>query len=152
MAPRRKFWVSLVLFALLIGHGIDGLLGQEHWPFSNYPMYARVLPSDSLKSVRLFGVTADEKEFSFEKTAYLLPLGPKKANKTLVRLAAASDADGIRAALHDCAARYEARRKSGQLEGPALKSLRLYRLRWDVQPWAENRGEPARELIQEETL
>src|SRR5215208_251314 len=41
VSPRRRLLVYAVIAVILLGHAYDIIRQQEHWPFSNYPMWAR---------------------------------------------------------------------------------------------------------------
>jgi len=56
----------------------------------------------------------------------------------------------IESALLDCLRRYEGRRERGGHDGPALTGIRLYRVAWELDPWARNVDRPRhRELVAE---
>ena len=44
--------------------------------------------------------------------------------------------------MRDTLDRYEARRRAGEQNGPPLRGLRLYALRWELDPYARNRDDP----------
>jgi len=56
--PRYRRWlVGAFAGVLVLGHLADVVTGSEHWPFSCYPMYARLQRSTSYETIRLVGVT-----------------------------------------------------------------------------------------------
>jgi hypothetical protein len=47
---------------------------------------------------------------------------------------------------------YETRRRAGLFKGPALAAVRIYELRWIVDPQASNAASPQRVLVSEARL
>jgi hypothetical protein len=154
MTPKREVFVHLLIFTIIIGSAYDIATQQEHWPFSDYPMFSAIHRRTVLEWPRLFGVTSDGGEVALVDHEYLWPLDQSRLPIGL-RQIYRSEGDGprIRAALHDCLVRYEKRRVAGEHEGPPLQGIRLYMVAWDIQPYAQNLDEPkVRELIAEVKL
>ena len=55
----RRRVVNLVLVAFIAGSAYDTITDQEHWPFSQYPMFSGTWSSPTFTWLRLFGVTGD---------------------------------------------------------------------------------------------
>jgi len=149
MTRTRFVLVHLLIAGVLAGSFYDILTRQEHWPFSNYPMFARVHRSHVLSWYRLFGVTADNREIPIVDPAYLWPLDQ---SRLAIGLRAVYQAEGngpqLHAAVADALNRYERRRAEGAHKGPELQAMRLYSVDWDVEPYAPNLDHPeARTLL-----
>ena len=135
---------------MVVGGGIyaiaiDAPYAQEPWPFSAYPMYSELRRGRSLERHRLFGVTRDEppREIPLVDPSYLYPLEHSRFYFTLGRLERRRDGGrALETAMSDTLDRYEARRRAGLHDGPPLRGVRLYALRWVLDPFARNRDAP----------
>src|SRR3954452_10300038 len=135
MNPARRAVVNTVLLALLAGSAYDIVTDQEHWPFSQYPMFSGVWRSPTFTWLRLFGVTADGREFPLDANRFIAPFDQSRLPKALKRILEGRDANArVPQALLDCLARYEQLRLQKTHEGPSLAALRLYELEWTIDP------------------
>lgn len=162
--PRFPFHRRLVAYAAIVavvgGHLYDLAMDWEHWPFSPYPMYSHRMGNE-LTVYRLMGVVAGgsgggaageaEAEIPLITRRYLWPLDSMSTAGALRRMHREPDREALLGeAMGDCLARYEARRAAGKHDGPPLSAIRLYRMTWEMDPWARNRDRPdRRELIYE---
>jgi hypothetical protein len=152
---RRRLWlIHATMGVIVAGSFFDIATGREHWPFSPYPMYAQVRYDQTLKRLCLYGVTSGiPGEIPLTAYRYVQPFQPGKLERALARMDRRREPRRRRlltAALHDCLQRYEALRLGRRHDGPALQSIRLYRLQWKPDPWARNIDRPdRRELILE---
>jgi hypothetical protein len=139
----RRAVVNAVLAALLAGSAYDVATDQEHWPFSQYPMFSGVWRSPTFTWLRLFGVTADGREFPLDSNRFIAPFDQSRLPKALKRILGGRDGPArVRTALADCLARYEELRQQKSHEGPPLAALRLYELEWTIDPDAANVDRP----------
>src|SRR5436190_9147500 len=154
MTPRRRIFAHLLIFAIILGSAYDIATRQEHWPFSDYPMFSAIHRATVLEWPRLFGVTADGSEVALVDPEYLWPLDQSRLPIGLRHIyRTARDLPRVHAALEDCLVRYERRRVDGSHDGPALRGIRLYMVAWDIQPYARNLDQPkSRQLIAEAAL
>jgi GT2 family glycosyltransferase len=147
---RQRLPAYALAVGLIGGSAYDVVSDQEHWPFSQYPMFSAVDTARTFESLRLFAVPADgTAEFPLLDYDYLEPLDQCRLSTALSWISKEPDAD---ARLNDVARtvfeRYEARRTSSHHPGPALRAVRLYRCRWLLDPAAANAERPdARELV-----
>jgi hypothetical protein len=151
----RRRWVVYGLMAVVVGgHLYDLVVDREHWPFSQYPMYAHAAREWSMLVPRLVGVRADGGEITLWETRYLEPFDQARLVQAIQALMQAPDGRSRAAtALADCLARYERRRRAGVHDGPALAALRLYHVLWTLQPSAANVEHPdRRDLVLEVRL
>jgi hypothetical protein len=146
----RRALVNLVLIGLIAGSAYDIVTDQEHWPFSQYPMFSGTWKSPRFTWLRLFGVTADGREFALDSNRYVAPFDQSRLPKALRRMLDERDgAARIRTALPDLFSRYEQLR-GDRHDGPAIVALRLYELEWTIHPDAANVDHPdARRFIAE---
>ena len=151
MSSGRRALLTLVFLAFIAGSLYDTVMDQEHWPFSQYPMFSGVWRSPTFGWLRLFGVTADGKEFPLEYNRYVAPFDQSRLPKALRQMLDEPDAAArIRTAIEDCLVRYEMLRVAGRHDGPRLQGMRLYDLEWRIDPDAANVDVPdARRLIAE---
>ena len=152
MTRQRLLLTNLLIAGVIAGSLYDIVTRQEHWPFSDYPMFATVHRRPVLDNwYRIFGVTHDNREVAILEYSQLWPLDQSRLPLGLRRLQQEAGGDQrVRIALEDVLARYELRRARGLHDGPAVSALRLYRLSWDLEPYAANLDRPrTRQLIAE---
>jgi hypothetical protein len=140
----RRICINLILVGLIAGSAYDIVTDQEHWPFSQYPMFSGTWTSPTFTWLRLFGVAADGREFALDANSYVAPFDQSRLPKALKRMMAARDGDArIQIALPDLFARYEQLRGAAH-DGPPIVALRLYELEWTIDPHAANVNRPDR--------
>jgi hypothetical protein len=146
---RQRLWFVHALIAFVIGgHVYDIVLDKENWPFSPYPMFSQVDTRETHETLRIFGITAGG-EIPLLSFQSLHPFDQCRlpAALTYIRERESASAD-LREAVHDVWTRYEARRRSGAHDGPALHGARLYVLRWQLDAYARNAHQPGeREML-----
>ena len=141
---RQRILVVYALNALILGGSLFDLSrDKEHWPFSQYPMYAQTEKSRSLTILRLFGVTQQGAEIPLTDIRYLQPFDDSRLPEALNRIAKKRPLQ-LKTAVRDCLVRYEALRRAGRHDGPPLRAMRLYRVYWVLDPWAPNIDHPDR--------
>src|SRR5439155_24954100 len=96
MISRPRIYFVYGLLAVLIGgHLYDVALRQEHWPFSNYPMFANVMQSD-LNTYQIVCLVdapgGGQRELPFDARS-IPALPPYKFQNTLRRYDSGSRAD-----------------------------------------------------------
>lgn len=139
----RIAFVNLVVCCLIGGSAYDIVTDQEHWPFSQYPMFSGVWRSPTFTWLRLFGVTADGREFPLDTNTYVAPFDQSRLPKALKRMLDERDGDArVRAALEDCLQRYVQLRAEDRLDAPPIAAMRLYELEWTIDPEAANVDRP----------
>lgn len=137
--------INLIVIALIAGSAYDIVTDQEHWPFSQYPMFSGVWRSPTFTWLRLFGVTADGREFALDENRYVAPFDQSRLPKALRRMLDMPDGDArVRIALADCLERYEQLRADDRHDGPPLVAMRLYELEWTIDRAAANVDHPDR--------
>jgi hypothetical protein len=141
----RRAFLNLVLIGLIAGSAYDIVTDEEHWPFSQYPMFSGLWKSPTFTWLRVFGVTADGREFPLDANAFIAPFDQSRLPKALRRMLELADSDvRITTALSDVFARYEQLRLTHTHDGPALVAMRLYELEWTIDPNGVNVDSPDR--------
>ena len=141
----RRVLINGLLIGVVCGSLYDVLTDQEHWPFSQYPMFSGIWKSQSFTWLRLFGVTAEGREFPLDANRYVAPFDQSRLPKALKRMTEMPDGEArVRSALPDLMARYEELRSAGAHDGPPLAALRLYELEWTIDRQAANVDHPDR--------
>ena len=139
--------VNGIVAVLVLGHLMEIARQTEHWPFSNYPMWARVSKGWAETQVVPMGVLADDPavEIPLTDPAYFAPM-PVYYQRLNFRAVARKP--GVRdALLRDYLDRYEQRRTALEHAGPALRGIRLYELYWTMDRGASNVGSPERRTL-----
>jgi hypothetical protein len=151
MSTRRLLVAHCIILFVIAGSLYDIGTRQEHWPFSNYPMFSSVHRQPTLTWLRLFGVTDDNREVPLLKYNELWPLDQSRLPLGLRRVADQPDSGRrLQGALSDVLNRYNARREKGEIKGPELRAVRLYKLAWTLEPFAANLDRPStRQLVAE---
>jgi hypothetical protein len=156
MSRARLWLVHGCIAAIVAGSAFDIAVQGEHWPFSSYPMYSGVERSRTLTVVRLFGVVGDgnrQLEFPLTDSDALQPMDQARVAAGLDWIIAISYGDDAKRtdlltrALSDVLQRYEEHRLAGRHEGPALRGIRMYRVSWQLDPWARNVESPDRKEL-----
>ena len=140
--------VNLVLLGFLAGSAYDIVTDQEHWPFSQYPMFSGTWRSSTFTWLRLFGVTSDGREFALDANRYISPFDQSRLPKALRQML--QERDGLarmHTALIDLSARYEELRQDDRHDGPPIVAMRLYELEWTIEPHARNLDHPDRRVL-----
>src|SRR5579884_2240897 len=122
-SPRamRRTLGSLLLLGFLAGSAYDIVADEEHWAFCQYPMFSGVWRSPTFSCMRLYGVTAEGREFALDANRYVAPFDQSRLPKALRRMLDRDDGVArVRHALVDLAARYDVLRRAGRHDGPAL--------------------------------
>jgi hypothetical protein len=139
----RRAFINLILIAAIGGSLYDIATDQEHWPFSQYPMFSGVWKSSTFAWLRLFGVTADGGEFALDDNSYIEPFDQSRLPKALKRMLDSPDGEArVRTALADLFARYEKLRRDDEHGGPPIVAMRLYELEWTIDRDAANVDRP----------
>jgi hypothetical protein len=148
MSQSRRALLNLVFLAFIAASLYDIVTDQEHWPFSQYPMFSDVWRAPKFTWLRLFGVTAEGQEFPLDNNRYVSPFDQSRLPKALRQMLKEPDAQPrVRMAVEDCLARYEVLRIEGQHGGPPLQAMRLYELEWTIDANAANVDYPDRKTF-----
>ena len=148
--PMRRWRVWLVngvVVVLVLAHAMEIARQTEHWPFSNYPMWARVSREWHETQVVPVGVTdsVPPAEVPLTDPAYFapMPLYYQRLNfRGVYRKPGQRDK-----LLRDYLDRYERRRTQHLHNGPPLRAVRLYELYWTMDRGAGNVGAPERRTL-----
>jgi hypothetical protein len=139
----RRWFLSCVFLVLIGGSAYDVVRNQEHWPFSQYPMFSGTWKSPTFTWLRLFGVTGDGREIALASNEYIQPFDQSRLPKALRRILDEPDhVERLHIAIADCLARYELLRARGEHDGPPIVAMRLYELEWRIDPWAIDEDHP----------
>jgi hypothetical protein len=149
MSRSRLIFVHMLIVGVIGGSLYDIATRQEHWPFSDYPMFSTIHREAVLRWPRLYGVRPDGREVPVTRYAELWPLDQSRLPLGLRAIYNDEGASPrIHEALLDVLQRYEARREAGDHEGGPLIAIRLYLVSWPLEPFAANLDEPSeRQLL-----
>ena len=154
MTRTRCILVNAVIAAMLAASAYDIVLDEEHWPFSQYPMFSRITTSRELTWLRMYVVTPEGAEFPLLTHSDVFPFDQSRLSKAFGSIRQRPDAETeIRTALLNCLDRYERLRLQGRHPGPPAARMRLYEVTWTLDPLAANVDTPdSRKLIGEAAL
>ena len=147
MTRGRRALVHGVIAAILVPHLYDIARQQEHWPYSNYPMWARLSKEWHVMAVTPVGLSGDpaRPEVELSDPAYFAPMPLHFQRLTFAGLRKASPRrDKV---LGDYLRRYEDLRRAGRHDGPPLLGLRVYERYWNMDRHASNAGQPDRTTL-----
>jgi hypothetical protein len=138
VSNRRKVVALAFIAFLAIGHLVDIATFTQHWPFSQYSMYAFVAPSEFSFYV-LYAVDKDGNERALNSDDDLWPFLRRPLNViyenmlgrpqpgVLHNFAAVPDGERkLKSVMLDVVRRFEARHR----DAPHAVSVRLYRVTW----------------------
>src|SRR5215217_6483790 len=147
MTKTRVFLLSAVSFLLVIGSLFSIVFDEEFWPFSPYPMYAKVQRAPSVSELQLYGVTqeAPHREVpmrnSLRDAAYIQPFDQGRMRTAIRRIESKPNPEQrshrLNEALLDTLKRYEKLRLAGLHDGPQLQGMRLYRTERELDAQSE---------------
>ncbi len=149
MSGWQKARASAAVLGVFLAAAVPFALHREYWPFLYYQMYSTRQSLDrDLVQVQLYGVprAPGAPEFLIVDGRETAPFDAPRLRMSLQRMVARyrNRPARLRRGLADLADRYEARRLAGLHDGPALAGLKVYRVTWELDPWARNVDAPAR--------
>ena len=152
--PPRRLAIVLILMAVMVGGSIrDIVFDREDWPLSQYPMFSTVELRPTLQAIRVVGVTRETapREIPLMDDRSIGPLDQCRLSTALARTFNNPSRRPLGPAmLRGVLDLYEARRASGENEGPPLEAVRAYDMTWSLEPDARNVDRPdVRHLIAE---
>lgn len=153
-----RIWLVLSFAGLLAAWHLYDIISQtEQWPFSYYPMYARVEKKRSLSVLSLYAVIKrDGKRHVVRVTdAPDIPQIPALTEGRLrVILMAAwnkppgNNEQAARTVLADYIRLYDNLRRLGTIDGPEILEARLYKVTWKLRSDGKHSSRPtATELL-----
>jgi hypothetical protein len=153
LSPSRLA-IVLILMAVMVGGSIcDIVFDREDWPFSQYPMFSTVDLRPTLQAIRVVGVTRGTvpREIPLMDDRSIGPLDQCRLSTALARTFNNPSRRPLGPAmLRGVLDLYEARRASGENEGPPLDAVRAYDMTWTLGADAGNVDRPdVRRLIAE---
>ena len=143
----RRFIVQATIVIIISASCLSILAGLEYWPFSHYRMYAKLRRGTSHTSYQFTGISLDGSEIAIEPR-HSEPLAESRMAVAVRRMKQRSQPpEMIEKALQNVLERYEMKRLAGLHTDPPLKGLKLYRLTWELLPWASNAKQPEKTLM-----
>ena len=137
--PRLIVIYGLFTF-ILLGSLLDLVRDTEHWPWSCYPMYSYMETGTKFDDLRMYGVLNDGSEISLY--AYERYLQPFDQSRLAEILQVVDRKPEFSKALENCYQRYEAMRRAGKHDGPALVGMRVYHVYWTLDPYGKTIEHP----------
>ena len=140
--------------AVMVGGSIaDIVFDREDWPLSQYPMFSTVDLRPTLQAIRVVGVTRETapREIPLMDDRAIGPFDQCRLSTALARTFNNPSRQPLGPAmLRGVLDLYEARRESGENEGPPLDAVRAYDMTWTLGADVRNVDRPeVRRLIAE---
>ncbi len=148
MSRVQRLLAALAMLAFGLPSVTIALLGGDVWPFLDYRMYAEAKWSPEVDWLDIVGRTEDGRLLRLDDENYIVPFSRSELLRALYTLDVLGEVDPapVRRALRGLLAAYEERRLSGEHNGPRLRALEVYRVRWTAQPGTGNYASPASRL------
>ena len=141
MRPSRLVLVHALIAFIVGGSAWDIARDQEHWPFSQYPMFSSVERDWTHRTVRLFTVDRKGAEAPLLDAALLRPFDQCRVSTSLIRMR--QDEGALQTALADTYGRVASR----VVPRDDMAALRLYELRWALKRGASTDDQPDSRLL-----
>ena len=155
MSKRQVLLANAVIVLLITGSLLTVVFDKEYWPFSQYPMFSN-LATGNVTMWLLYGVPQEEpqQEILLRDAKYIKPFNLSRLSAAFKRMDSNRDPEKrqqlLNEALLDSLNRYEELRLAKHHDGPALQSIRLYKVQWQIDAQGQNIDQPnQRELIAE---
>jgi hypothetical protein len=144
----RRACVNLILIGFIAGSVYDIVRDEEHWPFSQYPMFAVAWKAPTFTWLRVFGVDTAGREFPLDRNAFIQPFDQSRLPKAFRQIAQRPDGRReLQVGLSDVLARYDTLRREGVHNGPPVAAMRLYEMEWTIDRAAANVNHPDRRTL-----
>jgi hypothetical protein len=157
MTPRRRQLAMLIVAIIVIGQSVDIFLQREDWPFSNYPMYAKLIRKRETSLLRLYGRVTDGKAqwvmpiVDDNLVMYVPPVNELRMKNILDYAWSHGGEKSTRRVLRDYMAMYEERRVLGTqgtpVMGPRMLDAICMRMTWKLDTGGGEVGEPKLEEL-----
>jgi len=155
MSPGRTRLAIAILAIIVIGQCADILFQREDWPFSNYPMYAKLIRRKETSLLRLYGRRASDGEVipivDDNLIMYVPPLNELRMKNILDYAWSHGGETATKQVLHDYLVMYEQRRLLGQqgtpTPGPQLSEAICMRMTWKLDARSGRVGPPRLEEL-----
>jgi hypothetical protein len=160
MSPARVRLALAIVGIIVLGQSIDILAQRQDWPFSNYPMYAKLIRNRETSLLRLYGRVTDGKAVWImpivddNLVMYVPPVNELRMKNILDytwSLGKEAGPPATRAVLRDYMAMYEERRLLGlqgtPTPGPRMLEAICMRLTWKLDARHGQVGQPKLEEL-----
>jgi hypothetical protein len=157
MSSGRVRLVLVILGVIVVGQLVDILLQREDWPFSNYPMYAKLIRKKETSLYRLYGRVIDGKGERIIPIVddnlhmYVPPLNELRMKNILEHAWVVGGEKATRRVLRDYMAMYEERRILGRQpmpeQGPRMLDAICMKMTWKLDAAGGTVGEPKLEQL-----
>lgn len=134
MPSWQKLIVAVVMIVIVGWHVFAVIAREDHWPFSNYPMYSKLQTEKVFSNVRIVAFTDETPPRRIvERSTHLRTLMARLARREV------PDPARVERTIRDHFRRYDQRADKG---GARIAEVRIYRQTWQLRPDASNRDEP----------
>ena len=147
MSRQRLFLIHAALIVLIVGHLYDIIQKGEHWPFSQYQMFA-FLQERSLTRMELYGVTQEDPHQEFPLRQVSRDFGGVRETESLRNISRSQEIKSeerqqmLDSALLDALSKYENGRLAEKHDGPPLQGIKLYEATWQLDDPAKSIVDP----------
>ncbi|MDX1943840.1 MAG: hypothetical protein SFU86_00420 [Pirellulaceae bacterium] len=159
MSAWRQRAIGHLAVTIVVAHLAAMIWKIDEWPLSNYSMFSSLMKGEVRRQM-VYGVTVGGGERMLRADAYFAPLGVSKlshclnvanrADEKLKKRDRATTDERLPKVARSLLDLYDDRREKGLHHGPELIGLRLYEVRWRIDPKLANLDHPEhRKLVAE---
>lgn len=157
MSTQRILLVNVVIILIISGHLYDIVVGTEHWPFSQYRLFASIQEEQALTQPQLFGVPRENPDQEFPLGQFSRTFDGRRLVQSFRRISNSKrfTSEERQQMLNDkmleSMSQYERQRLAGRHDGPPLRGVRLYEATWEFASFPQSTNDPPdrKELIAE---
>ena len=148
MTQQRVLLIHAALIVLIVGHLYDIIQNREHWPFSQYELFARAQTERYLTRMELYGVMQEDSHQEFPLRQVSRGFGGVRETESLRHISRSQRfkpeerQQMLDDALLDALSKYEYGRLAGKHDGPPLQGIRLYEATWQLDDPAKSIEDP----------
>ena len=141
------------MLLLLVGHFAVALKNrqvqwQPEWPFVYYFMFSHLQTKKVATTPLIVGITDDNEEIELMQWKYFYPFSIRYLQKVFRDFKKRQDPEShFASALRDLLLLYEKRRLEKGHDGPLIKGIRFYHIKWSVDPTQTSGGTPIEKTL-----
>ena len=142
--PWRFFANALIIVVISI-FLYDIFLYTEHWPFSSHRMYSTLIPGSYVRNELM--LVTPEGEVAPDVNNYFKPIKKSSFTYMLRNVIRSRNRSMIEQVMKNMGEIYERNKQDFGEDWPELLGLKLYQLKWDMDPQLSTKDTPTKSLV-----